>query len=226
MSRCTCALDTCLHFQKCSGILRSILARRLHKLPDCMWITGSWKKCASTNHAATMTVATSITVRTLKRTTQDCIHTVWQGFVRYLAPHVPSPPACSVLFSQSSRESPSGICRQGMYSLAQAEESLHASLWFSTESECGPTDDGSVCACCTTIEHERLQRFKQDASSCRSRDPFCVEMDVAPNSALSNPLRRCRRYTHPFPPFLVEKDAARVSCMASVTAGEIMCWKT
>ena len=132
MSRCTCTLDTCLQTKKCSGILRSILARRLHKLPDCMWITGSWKKCASTNHAVTMTVATSILVRTLKRTTQDCIHTVWQGFVRYLAPHVPSPPAYSVLFSQSSRESPSGICRQGMYSLAQAEESLHASLWFST----------------------------------------------------------------------------------------------
>ena len=36
--------------KKCSGILRSTIARRLHKLPDCMWITGSWKKCASTNH--------------------------------------------------------------------------------------------------------------------------------------------------------------------------------
>ena len=48
-----------------------------------------------------------------------------------------------------------------------------------------------------------------------------MEMDVAPNSALSNPLRRCRRYTHPFPPFLGEKDATRVSFIASVTAGHL-----
>ena len=52
--------------------------------------------CASTHHAVTMTVETSTMERTLQATTQDCIHTVWQGFFRYLAPHVPSPPACSV----------------------------------------------------------------------------------------------------------------------------------
>ena len=36
--------------------------------------------CASTNHAVTMTAATSIMERTLQTTTQDCIHTVWKGF--------------------------------------------------------------------------------------------------------------------------------------------------
>ena len=53
--------------------------------------------CASIIHAVTMTAATSIMERTLRTTTQDCKHTVWQGFVRYLAPHVPSPHAYSVL---------------------------------------------------------------------------------------------------------------------------------
>ena len=80
--------------------------------------------CASTNHAVTMTAATSIMERrAVRTTTQDCIHTFWQGFVRYL-----SPLAHSMLFSQSSsRQSPSGIRRQGKCWIVHAEESLDQS---------------------------------------------------------------------------------------------------
>ena len=35
--------------------------------------------CASINHAVTMTAATSIMERAVRTTTQDCIHTIWQG---------------------------------------------------------------------------------------------------------------------------------------------------
>ena len=57
---------------------------------------------ASTNHAATRTAATAIIVRTLQ-TTQDCMHTVRHGFVRYLARRVPShlvTPSTSVSHSE------------------------------------------------------------------------------------------------------------------------------